>query len=359
MPQIHNEDLFESTKMSFGEHLEELRICLIRAFLGLVVGFLLGLLFADTVVKHIEGPLKESLKDYYRKKTEDELRAKYPNLDDSVLAYMQQQEFVFEEVFWEVNELHRVAALADLSGTDGGNKTTQRKSSASATAAGKVSPFEITEPGEPTAQIVKTRLWKPLTAKVTSLSVHEAFMIWVKAAFISGVIISSPWVFWQFWSFVAAGLYPHEKGYVYFFLPVSLGLFFGGAALAFFFVFDPVLDFLFKFNRSMGIDPDPRISEWMSFVLLMPLGFGISFQLPLVMLVLDRIGIVSVEGFIAQWRIAILIVFVVAMVLTPSPDPMSMLIMALPLTMLYFGGILLCKYLPKRRSPYGVGYDPR
>jgi sec-independent protein translocase protein TatC len=108
----------------------------------------------------------------------------------------------------------------------------------------------------------------------------------------------------------------------------------------------------------MKIDPDPRISEWMSFVLLLPLGFGISFQLPLVMLIAERIGVVSVATYVDKWRIAVLAIFVIAMVLTPA-DPISMLLMAIPLTVLYFGGILMCKYLPKRRSPYGTGYDPQ
>jgi sec-independent protein translocase protein TatC len=355
MRQLPNEDLFESTKMSFGEHLEELRVCLIRAFMGLAVGFLLGLLVADQVVRRIEGPLKDALETYYHEKTETELRAKYPDVNVNVLAFMQQQGFVFEEVYWEIDELARVASLAGLSRIE---QSSGAASGATAGAASGVKPFDVDEPGPPTAEMVKTRLWRPMDANVTSLSVHEAFMIWVKAALITGAIISSPWIFWQFWSFVAAGLYPHEKGYVHFFLPVSLGLFFGGAALAFFFVFQPVLDFLFGFNRMMSIDPDPRISEWMSFVLMMPLGFGISFQLPLVMLVLDRIGIVSAEAFIEKWRIAILVIFVISMVLTPA-DPVSMLLMACPLTVLYFGGILMCKYLPKRQSPFGQGYDPQ
>ncbi len=107
-----------------------------------------------------------------------------------------------------------------------------------------------------------------------STGVQETFMIYIKAAFIAGAVFSSPFVFYFLWSFVGAGLYPHEKRYVHVFLPASVGLFLAGAALAFFFVFDPVLQFLFSFNRSLGIDPDPRIGEWMSFVLLLPLGFG-------------------------------------------------------------------------------------
>ena len=128
------------------------------------------------------------------------------------------------------------------------------------------------------------------------------------------------------------------------------GLFLVGAALAFFVVFEPVLDFLLSFNRSMGIGPEPRINEWLSFVLILPVGFGIGFQLPLVMLFLERIGVFTVKSYLSQWRIAVLVIFVVAAILMP-PDPYSMMLMAGSLTFLYFGGILLCKLLPRRVEP--------
>jgi sec-independent protein translocase protein TatC len=200
-------------------------------------------------------------------------------------------------------------------------------------------------------------MWRPIDASLTALSAQEVFMIWLKAAFISGMIVASPWIFYQIWMFVAAGLYPHEKKQVFVFLPISLLLFLAGAGLAFFFVFEPVLDFLFSFNRAMQIDPDPRISEWISFVLFLPLGFGVAFQLPLVMVFINRIGIISVSTFIEKWRIAILVIFVISMVLTPA-DPISMLLMAAPLSVLYFLGIGMCKWMPKGRSQFEEGYDP-
>jgi sec-independent protein translocase protein TatC len=213
--------------------------------------------------------------------------------------------------------------------------------------------------GPPRVRLVDLPFWTPIDIKVQSLGAQEAFMIWMKAAFIVGLVISAPWVFLKIWQFVAAGLYPHEKHYIYLYLPVSLLLFFGGAALAFFFVFQPVLSFLFSFNKSMNIDPDPRISEWLSFVLFLPLGFGISFQLPLVMLFLQRIGIFTVEMYIAKWRIAILAIFVISMVLTPA-DPISMMLMACPLSVLYFGGLAMCKWMPRGRNPYSdlQTYEP-
>ena len=114
-------------------------------------------------------------------------------------------------------------------------------------------------------------------------------------------------------------------------------------------MFPIVLNFLFDFNARLGIDPDPRISEWLSFAIFLPLGFGLSFQLPLVMLFLDRIGVLSVGTYLAKWRMAVLVIFIISMVLTPA-DPLSMLAMAGPLVALYFLGIALCHYFPARKG---------
>jgi sec-independent protein translocase protein TatC len=204
--------------------------------------------------------------------------------------------------------------------------------------------------------LLALRAWRPVKVRFQVLNAQEAFMIWIKAALVTGLVIASPYVFYQIWIFVAAGLYPHEKNYVYLYLPISVLLFFGGAALAFLFVFDPVLDFLFLFNKGMNADFDPRIGEWLGFVLILPLGFGLSFQLPLVMLFINRIGLVSIDTYKAQWRVAILTIFVVAMILTPA-DPISMLLMAGPLCFLYLLGILMCKYMPRGRSPFAEAYE--
>jgi sec-independent protein translocase protein TatC len=87
---------------------------------------------------------------------------------------------------------------------------------------------------------------------------------------------------------------------------------------------------------------------------LLPLGFGISFQLPLVMLFLERIGVFTVSTYLAKWRLAVLVIAIVAMVLSPGGDPYSMMFMLLPLVGLYFGGVALCKWMPPRRAR-GVG----
>lgn len=199
--------------------------------------------------------------------------------------------------------------------------------------------------------------WEPAQASTVALGAGEGFMIYLKASLLTGTIVAGPFIFYFLWTFVAAGLYPQEQRYVYLYLPFSLALFAAGVLVAFVFAFEPVLKFLFSFNMLLGIDPQPRIGEWLSFVMLLPLGFGVAFQLPLVMLLLFRIGVISVETYISQWRMAILIIAVISMLATPA-DPISMLLLGGPLILLYVFGILLCRLMPANRRAFPEGYDP-
>ena len=339
MPRHDDESLFEETKMTFGEHLEELRVCLTKAITGLVLGTLMGLLLAKQVVGVIQSPIEKALREHYSLLAVEELKEQYvgeisPELEEFVGKWA----LVFEEIYIENAQLERIAKGLE-------NEGKLEESS--------MTPQEVIkqELAAPNAEYTKTRVWRTAEAQLTVLSVHEGFMIWLKAGFVFGIIVASPYIFLQLWLFVAAGLYPHERKYVYVYLPFSLALFLLGAATAFFFVFGPVLNFLFGFARMLDIAPDLRISEVISFVLFLPLGFGVAFQLPLVMLFLHRVGIFTVEMYLQKWRIAVLVIFVISMMLTPA-DPYSMLLMAGPLTALYFLGVALCNWMPRNQNPF-------
>ncbi len=342
VPRDYAEDLFENTKMTFGEHLDELRRALIKAIAALVVGFLIALLFAGSLVDYVQTPLRAELYDYYTNRAAKQYQqflaeqraagVDVPTDEAAAKAYAEQG-LVSEEVYVNPRE-----ALAELS----------RDIPGAADALALV-PHD---PAEPVTrdELVPLHVYRPVQddprARVVGLQVHEPFVVYMKAAFVLGAVLASPLVFYYIWQFVAAGLYPHEKHYVHIFLPFSLGLFLAGVALAFFFVMTYVLRFLFTFYDWMNIDPDPRITDWLSFVFILPLGFGISFQLPLVMLFLERIGVFTIASYLKQWRMAVLVICILSMVLTPS-DPQSMILMAVPLIVLYFGGILLCRLLPR------------
>lgn len=484
MARYPNDDLFEGTSMTFGEHLEELRACLFRAVIGIVLGFLVGMLAANQVVMLLTHPLQNALEQYYVDKAIREVdatelppgvnaedvrvaieterlipdssirvdvshlltmlktvapegfgdlparmsvfvpndlpltqvvplakrmmedpaekpvadsakgEAKEPSIAATLREHLtpEDRKFVSETAKLDagepVSEETRVRMLqtlnrliadesltfeADLvtglentygkvvypTAVDLRKKALESRDPADAATLNQLAistafPTQLVGSGIP---LVDLPTWKVSDVRVQALGASEGFMIWMKAAFFTGMVLASPYVFYQIWLFVAAGLYPHEKRYVYMYLPMSLGLFLAGVLLAYSFVFEPVLSFLFSFNRMTNIDPDPRISEWLGFVLFLPLGFGVSFQLPLVMLFLNRIGIFQIDAYTSNWRVAILAIFVISMVLTPS-DPYSIFFMALPLTVLYGVGILLCKYMPKGRSRFSEAYEP-
>jgi sec-independent protein translocase protein TatC len=186
---------------------------------------------------------------------------------------------------------------------------------------------------------------------------EEPFMVWVKAGLILGAVFSSPMVLYHLWSFVAAGLHSHERRYVYIYLPVSVGLFVAGVVLAFFVVLHFVIAFLLEFNGSMDVAVEPRLTYYVNFVLLLPLGFGIAFQLPIVMLFLQRIGLFETQAYVDSWKIAILVIFVIAMIVTPA-DVTSMVALAVPLVFLYMLGIIMCLFIPRGRGLGSDAYDP-
>ncbi len=338
MPDPNQETLLEKTKMSFSEHLEELRVALFKSLAALLVGTLFGLMIGGSVVDYIQTPLRAALEAFYRGQALDMNLERYQEMQGEGLAVPED-----------------LAAAAEARANEGlVPKVFLIDPDEWARALGR----EVPLPTGPTSEasrdkLIRLRIYQLLEddsrLSLISLAGHEPFMVYIKASLVVGVIIASPLIFYFIWNFVAAGLYHTEQKYIYVFLPISLGLFFTGAALAFFVVFEYVLDFLFWFNGIMGINPTPRISEWMSFVLMLPLGFGISFQLPLVMLFLERIGIFTVETYLSKWRIAILVISVLSMFLTPS-DPGSMLWMGVPLVVLYFVGIAMCHFMPKKKG---------
>lgn len=182
---------------------------------------------------------------------------------------------------------------------------------------------------------------------LTTLSVQEALVVYFKVCLVAGLVIASPWVFWQIWAFVAAGLYPHEKRLVHVYLPFSLGLFLSGVFVCQFLVMPQAVSAMLWFNEWLGMTPDLRLNEWLSFAIWMPVIFGLSFQTPLVMLFVGKLGIADVPFFAAKRKYAYFAMCVFSAFITPSPDAITMLMLALPMCGLYELGIILIKMQPK------------
>ena len=180
---------------------------------------------------------------------------------------------------------------------------------------------------------------------LSMLGPADAFVGYMKISLIAGLILSSPWVFYQVWLFVAAGLYAREKRYVHLAVPFSAALFVAGA-LFFLYVVAPIsLAFFLKFGQLINVTPNWTFQKYVSFVTMLMLVFGLGFQTPLAIFLLAKTGLVSIEALRRSRKYVFLGVFIVAAVATP-PDAVSQVTLAIPLYGLFELGILL-SYLTK------------
>ncbi len=183
------------------------------------------------------------------------------------------------------------------------------------------------------------------------LSPTEAFIVTIKTAFIVSVVISSPWVLYQLWLFVAAGLYRHERRVVYFFVPFSAALFIAGTVFAYTVVLKHGLRFLLAFAGLTDtlITPSITLASAVSFVTVLSVVMGAVFQLPLVMMILAMVGITDTDTYIKNWRYAVGGTFLVAAVMTP-PDVFTQVMMAGPMIALYWLGVGLSKVFVRKKQ---------
>lgn len=178
----------------------------------------------------------------------------------------------------------------------------------------------------------------------------DALNLYLQASLVAGAIIASPFILYQVWLFIAPGLYKKEQRFVIPFMTATVGLFLGGAGFGYFWVLPAaikilVVDFGHNFTSMITIE------DYTSFFLSVILGLGISFELPILIFFLALFGIVSPKFLWTNIRYAILAVFIVAAIITPSPDPWTMCIYAIPMLSLYMIGIGVAWWVhPSRRK---------
>lgn len=178
----------------------------------------------------------------------------------------------------------------------------------------------------------------------------EAIMLYMKMSFFVGIFIAAPFLLYQIWAFISPGLYSHEKGYAIPFVMFGTLFFIGGAAFGHYYLFPVTLKFLGEFG-GQDIKFMPRISEYYDFYSWFLLALGIVFQVPVIIFVLARIGLVTAGFLLRQFKWAILVSFIVAAVVTPTPDMVTQTLLALPMIGLYLLGVLVAAVFGKKRKP--------
>jgi sec-independent protein translocase protein TatC len=181
------------------------------------------------------------------------------------------------------------------------------------------------------------------------LAPADAFIVYMRISLIAGLIISSPWVFYQLWMFVAAGLYPREKRYVYKAVPFSAILFIIGA-LFFLGIVAPIsLRFFLRFGDFIKVEPNWTLQKYVSFITVLMLVFGIAFQTPIAIFFLNRTGLISIQALRKSRKYVLLAIFIIAAVVTP-PDVISQITLAIPLYALFELGIVLSYFTRAKKK---------
>ena len=161
----------------------------------------------------------------------------------------------------------------------------------------------------------------------------DGFNMYLEISLMAGCIIASPFILYQLWLFISPGLYRNEKRYVWPFMIATVTLFLGGAYFGYHWVFPGALNFLFVFNKDFN--PMIEINEYTSLFLTVILGLGTTFELPIVIMFLSLFGIVSPKFLWKNLRYAILVIFIIAAIITPTPDVVTMCVFATPMLVLY------------------------
>jgi len=186
----------------------------------------------------------------------------------------------------------------------------------------------------------------PEGTKMIATGVTTPFMVPMKVSALVAFLVALPYVLYQAWAFVAPGLYEHERKLALPIITASTVLFLVGVAFCYYFVFGQVFTFIHGFAPK-SITPAPDIEAYFSFVITMFIAFGVTFEIPIAVIILVRSGVISVEKLADARPYVIVGAFVVAAVVTP-PDVLSQFMLALPMCLLYEAGLLVSRFVGAR-----------
>ena len=207
---------------------------------------------------------------------------------------------------------------------------------------------------QPAAEALTTLGYKPDLVAITPM--EQFNVIWFKMPFICAIFISSPWILYQIWAFISPGLYRRERRWAAPFILCSAGLFILGGVFAYFVIFRYGLTFLLSIGQGNGVVPMVTITEYFDLFVNVMLGVGLVFEMPVIIFFLTLLRIVSPMFLLRHSRYAILAIFIIAAIVTPTPDVFNLVLFATPMCLLFyvgiFAGYLVVLHRENRRFPW-------
>lgn len=330
-------------EMSFLEHLDELRARLVRAAIAIAIMFVLGWIFADRIFNFLSIPVTEALA---RAKAAQQVNVA-SNGAANVLTLPSGTEIQYT-----------FRAPVRIGGVE--------------VPAGTTISARIEDSGDGKRTIVPSRPWgvgevlfaegSPLPADVVAKAtfaqpgdrlvietVQGTFNLYVKVAFYTAVVFAMPFLLFQLWGFISPGLYPHERSYVIPFVGLGTAFFALGVVFAYTIAFPAACDYLIGLGEG-NFQPLINADEYFELILFIMLGLGLVFQIPTVTYFLARLGLITARTLVRFWRYAVIGIFLVAAVVSPTADIPNLLVFAAPMMGLYLISIGIAWFFHRKRQ---------
>ena len=333
-------------QMSFLEHLDELRTRLIRSMAFVIIAAFFCWFVSDRIYNFLARPVKRALAEsqQLRRVTIDGQHGQLSTVALNSLKANDRIRFVFPELTRlgsvVIPEGTSVMARVDFDNQGRAGLFTDEP----LTAGNEVVPKDVRLPVDLNTGYDKL---PDINEKLVVDTPGGAFALYVKVSLYAALALSVPFLLWQIWAFVSPGLYPHERKYVTPFIGLSSIFFVLGAATAYYLIFPPAAKYL------LGLGQDFRLllkaDDYFDFIILLMLGMGVVAQMPAITYVLARIGLVTAGWMLRIWRIAVVVILIVAAVLSPTADVPNMLLFAAPMFVLYLISILVAWISGRKR----------
>lgn len=332
--------------MSFLEHLDELRRRLVRSFLFVIVAASVSFFFSGQIYNFLAAPVQRALAEAQRQQvpiagyTGNEAIATLTSLKENDVG-----RYVFDQETKLGTSLVPAGASVMARVLKNGEGKLYLFTDEALYSGNAVIPKGVRLPTDLGTAVAA---FSGVNDKLIVTTAMEPFSLYLKVSLYAAICLSLPFLLFQIWGFVAPGLYPHERAYVTPFILLSTISFVLGAAFAYYIIFPPAAKYL------LGLGSDFRLllkaDEYFDFIIIVMLGMGVVFQMPAVTYVLARIGLVSAGFLLRSWKIAVIVIFIAAAVLSPTADVPNMMLFAAPMLVLYMVSIFVAWIFNKPRT---------
>lgn len=333
--------------MSFLEHLEELRKRIIRSVAVLIIAFFICFGLSGYIFDFLSAPIRRALSEASRKHVAIQTISGNDSIEPlSDLTEGREGRFIFD----------RATSLGSTVVASGATVAAKVERDAD----GNLGLF-TNEPLITNNAIIPPGIRLPVTfnqvaqgtpnsdERMTVTTAQEQFTLFVTVSLYSAIALAMPFLLWQIWGFISPALYKHERHYVTPFIGLSTTAFIGGAAFAYYVLFPPTAAYLLGLGGG-EFQLLLRASDYLDLIMIIMLAMGIIFQMPAITYVLARIGIVSARFLVRSWKVALIVILIVAAVVSPTGDIPNCLLFAAPMMFLYVVSIFIAWIFGRKRQ---------